>query len=93
MMQNVLELMLLSYAFMVSGLFVPLLGALFWKKGTSEAAFWAMLLGGGTTTFLVLSNIKLPWGLDANIGGILLSAIVFISLSYIFPKEKLVKIL
>jgi SSS family solute:Na+ symporter len=93
MMQNVLELMLLSYAFMVSGLFVPLLGALFWKKGTSNAAFWSMLLGGGTTTFLVLANIKLPWELDANIGGILLSAIVFISLSYIFPKENSIKIL
>jgi SSS family solute:Na+ symporter len=30
-MQN-LELMLYSYAFMVSGLFIPVLGALFWKK-------------------------------------------------------------
>jgi hypothetical protein len=31
-MQNVLELMLYSYAFMVSGLFIPVLGALFWRK-------------------------------------------------------------
>ena len=88
LMQNVLELMLLSYAFMVSGLFVPVIGALFWKKGTAEAAFWSMLLGGGTTTVLVLLSIKLPWGLDANIGGILISAFVFILLSYFFPKEK-----
>ncbi len=49
-MQNVLELMLLSYAFMVSGLFVPVIGALFWKHSTALAAFWAMLLGGMTTT-------------------------------------------
>ena len=38
-MQNVLELMLLSYAFMVSGLFVPVVGALFWKRSTPIAAF------------------------------------------------------
>ncbi|MFT7603372.1 MAG: SSS family solute:Na+ symporter, partial [Saprospiraceae bacterium] len=85
-MQNVLELMLLSYAFMVSGLLVPVVGALFWKRSTSFAAFWAMLLGGATTTLLVLSDTSLPFGLDANIGGILLSAIVFIVLSLVFPK-------
>lgn len=80
-MHNVLELMLLSYAFMVSGLFVPLIGALFWKRGTATGAFWAMLLGGGTTTALVLLGWGLPFGLDANIGGISVSAIVFVALS------------
>jgi solute:Na+ symporter, SSS family len=80
-MQNVLELMLLSYAFMVSGLFVPLIGALFWKRSTPTAAFWAMLLGGGTTTVLVLLGQELPFGLDANIGGISVSAAVFVALS------------
>lgn len=49
MMTNVLDLMLYSYAFMVSGLFVPVLGALFWKKRSSVAAFWAMLMGGVVT--------------------------------------------
>jgi SSS family solute:Na+ symporter len=88
MMQNVLELMLLSYAFMVSGLFVPVLGALFWKHSTPTAAFWAMLLGGLTTTLLVLTKTDLPFGLDANIGGIGLSAVVFILLSLMFPKNK-----
>ncbi|MBC5991770.1 sodium:solute symporter family protein [Pontibacter cellulosilyticus] len=52
MMTNVLDLMLYSYAFMVSGLFVPVLGALFWKKRSSVAAFWAMLMGGVVTVVL-----------------------------------------
>jgi SSS family solute:Na+ symporter len=86
-MQNVLELMLLSYAFMVSGLFVPVLGALYWRRSTANAAFWAMLLGGSTTTLLVMLDISLPMGLDANIGGISLSALVFIIISLI-GKEK-----
>ncbi len=84
-MQNVLDLMLLSYAFMVSGLFVPVLGALFWKRGTANGALWAMILGGTTTTLLVLYNQKLPFGLDANVGGILVSALAYILISSIPP--------
>ncbi len=77
-MQNVLSLMLYSYAFMVSGLFVPVLGTMFLKKPSSKAALYSMLLGGGTTLFLILTEIKLPFGLDANFFGIALSAIIFI---------------
>jgi SSS family solute:Na+ symporter len=81
LMQNVLELMLLSYAFMVSGLFVPVIGALFWERSTPQAAFWAMLLGGGTTTGLVIADLPLPFGLDANIFGITVSALTLIAVS------------
>ena len=77
MMQNVLDLMLYSYAFMVSGLFVPVLGALFLKKPSAKAALYAMLFGGGTTLILILTKIALPYGLDANFFGITLSAIIF----------------
>ncbi len=78
MMENVLELMLYSYAFMVSGLFVPILGTMLVKNPSSKAALNAMLFGGGTTLFLILSNTKLPFGLDANFFGITLSALVFL---------------
>ncbi len=90
-MQNVLELMLLSYAFMVSGLFVPVIGALFWKKGTSVAAFWAMLIGGGTTIGLEVSDFSLPYGLDSNVAGISLSAITFVVLSFLTTEKQAVK--
>lgn len=79
-MQNVLDLMLYSYAFMVSGLFVPVLGFMFLKKPSAKAAMYAMLLGGGSTLALILTGIALPFGLDANFFGITLSAIVFISI-------------
>ena len=77
-MQNVLELMLYSYAFMVSGLFVPVVGALYWKRSTPSAAFLAMIAGGATTISLIIADIKLPFELDANIFGITTSAIVFV---------------
>lgn len=76
-MTNVLDLMLYSYAFMVSGLFIPILIALYGKKPNSKAAVWAMILGGTTTVALTSFEIKLPFDLDANIFGISVSAIVY----------------
>lgn len=91
MMTNVLDLMLYSYAFMVSGLFIPIMGALFWHKSSSTGAFWSMLTGGVTTVILSLPSWELPLGLDPNIYGIIVSLIVFISLSYLFPDTEKVK--
>lgn len=87
-MQNVLELMLYSYAFMVSGLFVPVIGAFYWKRSSSIAAFWAMLIGGGTTIVLIVTSFELPLNLDANIFGISSSALIFFLFSYLFPSKK-----
>jgi solute:Na+ symporter, SSS family len=93
-MQNVLELMLYSYAFMVSGLFIPVLGALFWKKSHPIAAFWSMLFGGSTTILLIIAEnqlplgIKLPEHLDANIYGISISLILFITISIYYNKKE-----
>ncbi|WP_424961050.1 sodium:solute symporter family protein [Ekhidna sp.] len=81
-LENVLEAMLFSYAFMVSGLFVPIIGAFYWKKATKLGAFVAMLLGGIVTTTLTLLEIQ--WfGLDPNLYGIISAAIVFISIGLI----------
>jgi solute:Na+ symporter, SSS family len=87
-MENVLELMLYSYAFMVSGLFVPVLGAFFWKRGSTIGAFWSMLTGGSTTLILTILSVKLPLDLDPNIFGITASLLVFVGLSYLFPGRK-----
>lgn len=84
-MTNVLELMLYSYAFMVSGLFVPIIGALYWSKSSSIGAIAAMILGGSTTVSLELLLEELPAGLDANVFGITVSAIVFVMVSLAFP--------
>lgn len=77
MMQSVLDLMLHSYAFMVSGLLVPVLGTLIYKKPSASAALVSMILGGSTTLLLIFVDTELPLGLDANFFGIALSAIAF----------------
>lgn len=80
-MTNVLDLMLLSYAFMVSGLFVPVLAALFSRRPSPEGAFWAMIAGGTTTLGIQLSAWSLPIGLDPNWGGITVSLLAYLIIS------------
>lgn len=87
-MTNVLDLMLYSYAFMVSGLFIPVLGALYLKRRASSAAFVSMILGGGTTIVLIIIETQLPFDLDPNIFGIGLSAISFFTLNELLIKNK-----
>ncbi len=54
---NVLDLMLRSYAFMVSGLLVPLIGGLVFRIRKPNAAIASMLLGGVTTVVLMSLRI------------------------------------
>lgn len=82
LMQNVLELMLYSYAFMVSGLFVPVIGMLIFKKPQPIAALVSMILGGLTTLLLIILDLDLPYELDENFFGIIISAISFLTLQY-----------
>ncbi len=81
-MPSVLDLMLHSYAFMVSGLFIPVIGALFMKRPHPTAAFWSMLLGGGTTITLIIGEWDLPLDLDPNIFGITLALMSFIFITF-----------
>ncbi len=77
-MTNVLELMLYSYAFMVSGLLVPIIAGLFWNMRSPTAAIASMVIGGGTTAILSLLAMDLPFGLDPNFFGVFLSLAVFL---------------
>lgn len=86
-MTNVLELMLMSYAFLVSGLFIPLVGALYWRKASATGAMAAMITGGVVTSILMTFGSTLPFDLDANIFGLTSAFFVFIIMSYVFPKQ------
>jgi SSS family solute:Na+ symporter len=77
---SVLDAILHTYSFMVSGLLVPTLGAYFLKRNSSSAAFWSMLTGGSTTLAMKILNLELPLGLDQIVAGILVSALVFFAI-------------
>lgn len=76
-MENVLELMLYAYAFMVSGLCVPIVAAMFLKKRYAQPAMASMIIGGGITISLIISDAVLPYGLDANIFGLGAAALTY----------------
>jgi SSS family solute:Na+ symporter len=80
-MTNVLELMLYSYAFMVSGLFVPIIFGLFTKNRNPQAAIASMVSGGMVTLILGIFKTQLPLGLDANFYGISVALMVYLLVS------------
>ncbi len=79
-MTSVLDLMLYSYAFMVSGLLVPTIAALFGSNFKTAPALGAMVVGGATTVTLGLTGVTLPASLDANVFGLGASLLVFLTL-------------
>ncbi|MEX0681454.1 MAG: sodium:solute symporter family protein [Balneolales bacterium] len=96
---TVLQIMLYSYAFMVSALLVPVIGGLYWKRSSNAAAWWAMVSGGVLTLgltiltddslpFEVPLQFSMPFGLDPIIYGLLTSLVIFIGFSFAFPDKK-----
>ncbi|MFD2433682.1 hypothetical protein ACFSO9_09140 [Mesonia maritima] len=77
-MTSVLDLMLLSYSFMVSGLLVPVLAMLFSKKPKPLAAFIAMFVGGFSTLTLSFLEISIPLGFDPILIGVFASLLVYL---------------
>lgn len=95
---TVLQIMLYSYAFMVSALLVPIIGGIYWKRSSNAAALWAMIVGGVLTLgltifsdeslpFVVPLQFGMPFGLDPIIFGLLASLIVFVGFSYLLPDK------
>ena len=76
-MTEVLSLMLYSYAFMVSGLLVPVVAGLFFGKSNAKAAIASMIVGGTLTATLTFLEVQMPFGLDPNLYGLTASFFAF----------------
>ncbi|MCC5918810.1 MAG: sodium:solute symporter family protein [Cryomorphaceae bacterium] len=83
-LDNVLTIMLKSYAVMVGGLLVPTIAIISGKKRTSNAAFASIIAGGGGTLLLQQLEFQ-PYGIDPLLFGLGLSVLVFV----IYPKESM----
>ena len=84
-MEGVLELMLYSYAIMVSGLFIPVIALLVFRKPDVRGALAAMIAGGSTTIGLTFIEGQLPYGLAPNIFGICIASILYLSFHFMNP--------
>ncbi|CAN5531020.1 sodium:solute symporter [soil metagenome] len=81
---DVVGALTVAYNLLVGALFVPIIGALFWRRTTGVAALASMLVGGVVVVGLMISQ-----GLLANSPiyvGLLTSLIVFVVVSFITPQ-------
>ncbi len=91
--KTVLNAILYVYSFMVSGLFIPTIGAYFWDKKSTYGAAAGMISGGSLTLLLQLGLIHLPKMLEnlkitPAFYGILTSLIFFVIFSILIPDSK-----
>ena len=97
---TVLSAIVMTYEFMVAGLFVPTLGAFFWRRGSSLGAMLGMLGGGGTTlALMILQNTNVAqdsplmrWiagtGLSVCLFGIVVSLVLYVIGSLLRPNRQ-----
>jgi SSS family solute:Na+ symporter len=74
-MPSVLDLMLLSYSFMVSGLLAPVIGFIFFKKPKPMAGLLSMAAGAAVFAIFHFLKIELPYGFDPVVPGVIASII------------------
>ncbi len=87
-MENVLELMLHSYAFMVAGMFIPVVAALVHKRPNPVAALFSMVTGGALALGLIPFADDLPMGLDPIVFGIAGGASAYLLVIFIAGRRK-----
>lgn len=85
-MKSVLDLMLMSYSFMVAGLLVPTLFMLFHPKPNETAALVSIIGGGFGTILIEFSGMELPYQLDPIIPGLLFAGTLYVIVNLISKK-------
>jgi SSS family solute:Na+ symporter len=73
-----------AYNLLVGALFVPIIGALFWRRATGTGALVSMLVGG-----VVVVGLMAWQGLLANspiYGGLLASLVAYVVVSLLTPQ-------
>jgi len=84
LVNDVIGALTVAYDLLVGAIFVPVVGALFWREATSAGALASMLAGGLTVIVLLASQ-----GLLANSPiyvGLLVSLIAFVVVSLLTPR-------
>jgi solute:Na+ symporter, SSS family len=84
LVSDVVGALTVAYNLLVGAIFVPVVGALFWRRATTAGALAAMLFGGVTVIALMLI-----FGLFANSpiwGGLLASLVAFVVFSLLTPR-------
>ena len=90
--ESIMDGILFASSVYAAGLFIPIMSAFYWKRGTKEAAFISALLGGGITIAW-----RIIYGAEASIDpvlpGIAVSIVSFVVISFLtkMPEEEKLK--
>ena len=81
---DIMDILLITFTFLSAGLFIPTFFGFFWRRASIKAAFYSMTLSMITVILWYVGQNQ-GWGvvfrIDALWPGLLVSAIVFFSLS------------
>lgn len=74
LMRGIFDMMLLSFALFISGAFIPVMAALFWKKATNAGAISSML--GGMIVVVILYGLNKPFNIEPIFGALVVSSVL-----------------
>jgi SSS family solute:Na+ symporter len=83
-MMSIVNILYIAFTINSASLFVPTIAAVFWKKATSKASFWSMLLSLITVLFWYGAknmDLGVMFNLDPIWPGLIVSTVVFVGLS------------
>ncbi|MCP4134156.1 MAG: sodium:solute symporter family protein [bacterium] len=85
--KGVFDILLLSFAIYVSGIFVPVIAALYWKRATNTGAVVSTVLS--TIVVVTLYALDKPFGIEPIVASLLVSLLTMTVISFItYDPEK-----
>jgi len=88
-MTGIFRAMYLGYALFVGGAFIPVMAALYWKKGTKQGALWSMIVS--MVVIVTLYALGSPFGIEPIIPGLIISLLLMYFISKATYKNKQAK--
>ena len=93
---TVLDAVIMATVIGTASYFLPIMGALFWRRATAQGALAGLVIGGGTQITLIIAEVTYFGKLDAIsplliehgvLIGVLLSAVTFVGVSLATPQS------
>ena len=84
---GIITILIYSYTLYTAGVFVPVVGGLFWKRGSTAAALTALVIGSAIAVFGIATEIDIA-GAPVEVIAALVSAAVFVLVSVVRPQAE-----
>lgn len=94
-MPSILDAVFAAASLATCGYVVPIVGALYWRRGNTPGALTALILGGGSYIVLYIGANYLGWAVpyDPVVIGLVLSIVSYIVVSLLTPAPKTTQLL